>query len=145
MLQNQEWINFNYVNEPHYPKLVRLFHCNLNFESNSLTLRSFVLGKKIVISPKHLSVLFSIKAGIEIHIKPSLILALTNLLYISPSLIQMSLLLWKQQHRPLFQLNLASFFSSLGIIFCLRMGIKMRSNSSLVLFSIAYITSSSLI
>lgn len=49
-------INFDCINGQHYPEWVHLFHSNLRYEPNSLTLNSFTLGKKITVTPQLLPV-----------------------------------------------------------------------------------------
>lgn len=43
MLRNHGWIEFNYINKTHSPKLVRLFYCDLSNELGSFTIQSSLI------------------------------------------------------------------------------------------------------
>lgn len=58
MLQNQNWTEFNCINESHFQELVLLFNCNI-FYNPSAFYPFFCLEKKMIIDPKLLSDLFS--------------------------------------------------------------------------------------
>lgn len=54
--QGRIWLN--YINEPHYPDIVRLCNCNVSYYLSTFTIHSSVLGKKIA-NTRHFFLSFS--------------------------------------------------------------------------------------